>query len=377
MLNPATFFETLQRKGVRFYTGVPDSLLKHFCAYVTNHTAAGQHVIAANEGAAIAIAAGYYLATGQVPLVYMQNSGQGNAINPLTSLAAPDIFGIPMVLLVGWRGEPGVPDEPQHVRQGRCTTAVFDAIGLPHSILPREEAAAADLLGIAIDEARAECTPYGLIVRDKTFTPGPAVGAAPIAGASSREDALRTLVASIPMDAAVVCTTGMASRELDEIRRASGGGAGDLRVVGSMGHASQIALGIALAQPARPVVCIDGDGAVLMHMGSLAVIGAMRPRNLIHVVLNNGAHDSVGGQPTAGLTSDLCAVAAACGYAVAERVTAAAGAGRLGSREKASGPSFFEVLVTPGARADLGRPIESPALNRQRLMDFLAAGALA
>jgi phosphonopyruvate decarboxylase len=144
-----------------------------------------------------------------------------------------------------------------------------------------------------------------------------------------------------------------------------------------MGHASQIALGIALAQPARTVVCIDGDGALLMHMGSLAVIGHMRPRNLIHVVLNNGAHDSVGGQPTAGLTADLCAVAAACGYAVAERVTAAACATRLRIREKALAPAFFEVLITPGARADLGRPVESPATNRQRLMEFLAAGALA
>jgi phosphonopyruvate decarboxylase len=374
VIEPAAFFDTLRAQGVRFFAGVPDSLLKSFCAHVSKTTSPGEHVIASNEGAAVALAVGHYLATGQPALVYMQNSGQGNALNPLVSLAAPDIFGIPMLLMIGWRGEPGVSDEPQHVRQGRCTAAIMAAIDFPWRLLPQEPAAADACVAEAVSQARRDSIPFALIVRDKTFAPLDDVRVPQVGEAPAREAALRAIVDAIPEQAVVVCTTGMASRELFDIRHNKGSQYdGDFRVVGSMGHASQIALGIALAQPGRLVFCVDGDGALIMHMGSMAIIGAQQPRNFVHVVLNNGAHDSVGGQPTAGLTIDICGIARACGYGAVqriERLSSVAGALRTCASRRA-GPDLIEVLVAKGARPGLGRPSESPRANKDRLMRFL------
>lgn len=373
MIEPALVVDTLRSNGVSFFAGVPDSLLKHFCAHVIRHAAEGEHVIAANEGAAVALAAGHYFATGRPGLVYMQNSGLGNAVNPLVSLASPDVFGVPMLLLVGWRGEPGVRDEPQHVRQGRCTVALLESIGVPAKVLPDVSAGAADCIADAIVDASRDRTPVALVVRDGTFAAVEGAVVPNLPGAPAREAALEAILESVPHDAVVVCTTGMASRELFEIRRRQGqADAGDLRVVGSMGHASQIALGIAMAQPDRSVYCVDGDGALLMHMGSLALIGTRRQANLFHIVLNNGAHDSVGGQPTAGLAIDICAIARACGYAAAHRADDLDAVRRVASQPRVSGgTTLLEVRVATGARAGLGRPDEAPAVNRERLMAFL------
>ena len=322
----------------------------------------------------MALAAGHYLASGRPALVYMQNSGQGNAVNPLVSLAAPDIFGIPMLLMIGWRGEPGVLDEPQHVRQGRITTGLMDAIELPWRLLPTDAAAADACVAEALALSTRDRLPFGLIVRDKTFAPADAGSETKGGSAPSREAALSAIVDAVPEGAVLVCTTGMASRELFEIRQGRGKQYdGDFRVVGSMGHASQIALGVALAQPERLVCCIDGDGALIMHMGSMAIIGSQRPRNFVHIVLNNGAHDSVGGQPTAGSAIDICGIARACGYTSAEKIGHLAGvAGALrrpvGSRP---GPELIEVAVAKGARSNLGRPSETPSANMGRFMQFL------
>lgn len=371
MLTPQAAFAALEESGVRFFTGVPDSLLKDFCAYVTDHAAEDRHVIAANEGAAVALAAGFHLASGDLGLVYMQNSGLGNAVNPLLSLADPAVYGLPMLLLIGWRGEPGRHDEPQHVKQGEVTLPLLASMGIACEVLPADEPEALATLRRAAETARRESAPVAIVARAGTF----AAYALRRSGANpypmTREEAVQIVAGALPPDAVIVSTTGMTSRELFEHRVASGGGSGrDFLTVGSMGHASQIALGLALAQPQRLVCCLDGDGALLMHMGAAALIGSRRPQRFLHVVINNGAHDSVGAQPTVGYLADLCGIARACGYLRVERAESAeelrtALAGAL------DGPVFLEVRVHPGARRDLGRPTSSPRENKEAFIRTL------
>ena len=357
MIAVSNFIQCLKNLGVDFFTGVPDSLLKSFCAYVTDHFP-DNHIIAANEGGAIGLASGHYLATGRPALVYMQNSGQGNAVNPLCSLADPDVYSIPMVLLVGWRGEPGVKDEPQHVKQGKVTVSLFETLGIPTEVLPDDETAALELTEKQISRAVSESRPVALVVRKNLFEEYKLQNKeADIAG-QRREDAIEAILKSLPDDAVVVSTTGMISREVYETRlRLGQGHERDFLTVGSMGHAIMIALGIAKAQPQRKVFCLDGDGASIMHLGNMAIAGQSGCGNLVHIVLNNSAHDSVGGQPTVGGRIDLSAIAASCGY------------NREGS------PVFREIKVAKGARKDLGRPKEPPQVNKALFMKTLGMEA--
>ena len=353
-----SFVECLKSNGVGFFAGVPDSLLKSFCAYLTD-TCAAAHVIAANEGGAVGLAAGYHLATGKLACVYMQNSGQGNAVNPLASLADPDVYSIPMVLVVGWRGEPGVKDEPQHVKQGKVTITLFETLGIPTETIPEDEFVALDVVTRQVQRARSESRPVALIVRKGLFEGFPMDPAAVQPhphGLSDlgREAAIERILDELPPEAVVVSTTGMISRELYEARLRRGEGhERDFLTVGSMGHASMIALGIASSQPQRPVCCLDGDGAALMQLGNLAIVGQSRCANLTHIVLNNAAHDSVGGQPTVGGEVDLVKIAEACGY------------------NAEGAPAFREVRVRKGARTDLGRPKEKPQENKLLFMKTL------
>jgi|TARA_B100002003_G_C14119547_1_gene538407 phosphonopyruvate decarboxylase len=367
MLSCKAFFELLV-KDVGFFTGVPDSLLKDFCGYVADH--AEKHVIAANEGNAVGIAAGYHLASGKVPLVYMQNSGQGNAVNPLLSLADPKVYGIPMLLLVGWRGEPGVADEPQHVKQGEVTSAVFDAMGIAHAVLPDTMEDAAECVEKALASAQEHSAPYAILVKKGTFESYSGKASAG-SGSMTREEALRMIVDAIG-DSVVVSTTGKTSREVYELREAKGQDhAHDFLTVGSMGHASSITLGIALEQK-KQVYCLDGDGAFIMHMGSAAVIGAQSCKNFKHIVINNGAHDSVGGQPTAGADVALGAIAKDCGYvAIYTADDEKSLKDALSELALSEGPSFLEIRVKKGARSDLGRPTSTPADNKKAFMEFL------
>ena len=373
MLAPAFFFDALQSHGIGFFAGVPDSLLKDFCAYVTDHSAGANHIITANEGAAVALAAGHYLATGRPAAVYMQNSGQGNAVNPLLSLADPDVFGIPMLLLVGWRGEPGREDEPQHVKQGKVTLDLFRAMGIAHAVLPEDEAGASRCLEEAARAMRTTSAPFALVIRSDTFGAYKLRSRIPTHYEHAREGALRLVCGGLDAGTVIVATTGKTSRELFELRQETDAPQDlDFRTVGCMGHASQIALGVALARPDRRVVCLDGDGAVIMHMGALAIIGAQAVPNFKHVVFNNGAHDSVGGQPTVGFGIDLPAVARACGYraawSVATEADIVAGFEQL---KQTAGPALLEIKVNKGARANLGRPTISPSANKQALMSAL------
>ena len=372
MINPQFFIEKLQSKGVDFFTGVPDSLLKSVCAYITDHVDKDHNIIAANEGGAVALAAGYHLSTGKVGCVYMQNSGEGNAVNPLVSLTDSDVYRIPLLLLIGWRGRPGAHDEPQHVKQGKITTGLLNVLGIDYDVLSKEEETASKQIDKAIAAIASTGRAYALVVEKDTFDSYSLQNVAKNSLTMSREEAIQTVAASIPDDAIIVSTTGMISRELFEYRTATGQGhERDFLTVGSMGHASMIALGIALQQPQRKVYCFDGDGASIMHMGNMAIVGSRAPRNYVHVVFNNGAHDSVGGQPTVGHEIDLVEIAYAMHYEHAEMVY------DIDSLKKAivdmdgDGPVLLDVHVKKGNRKDLGRPTTTPIENKEALMSFL------
>lgn len=357
-----------------FYTGVPDSQLKALCSCLIERygTDPRRHIIAANEGNAAAIAAGYHLATGKVAVVYMQNSGEGNIVNPAASLLHKKVYGIPMIFVIGWRGEPGVHDEPQHVWQGEITRSLLNELEIPSFVIGTDTTEAA--LCAAMEEFRPlldEGRDVAFVVRKGALTwDGKVVYRND--WTMRREEIIRHIT-KVSGDDPIVSTTGKASRELFELRTADGLDHGrDFLTVGSMGHSSSIALGVALNQPERRVWCIDGDGAALMHLGAMAVIGAIRPRNLIHVVINNEAHETVGGMPTVAGKTDLVAAAKAFGYPKSFRVQtfaeldAALNAARAGHEL-----TMIEAMAAIGARSDLGRPTTTAAENKAAFMAYL------
>ena len=360
--------------GADFFTGVPDSQLKALANWclATYGEDPKYHVIAANEGNAAALAAGYHLATGKTPVVYMQNSGEGNIINPAASLLNDKVYGIPVIFIVGWRGEPGVHDEPQHVFQGEVTVPLLDVMDIPSFVIAK------DTTDDEVRKAMEAFKPLLAAGKDVAFVVKK--GALTFDGkvtfknnhALTREDIIRHITA-VSGDDPIVSTTGKASRELFEIREAAHAGHGrDFLTVGSMGHSSSIALGVALQKPETTVWCVDGDGAVLMHMGAMAVMGRLAPKNLIHLVVNNEAHESVGGMPTAADKTDLAAVARACGYPHAETVADAEALDAALARAKAAKSLYFiEVKSAIGARADLGRPTTTAKENKEAFMAHL------
>jgi phosphonopyruvate decarboxylase len=372
MIDCRKFLQLLNNGGISFFTGVPDSLLKSFSSYLLDHCKPSQHIIAANEGGAVALAAGHYLATERTALVYMQNSGEGNAVNPLVSLMDPAVYGIPVLLLIGWRGEPGTEDEPQHVKQGEITTALLNALQIPFEVIPASLEQAALTLDRAVSHMNRKSSPFALIVRKDTFEPYESEP--PESRASlSREEAIVLVANSLNETDVVVATTGKIGRELFEHRENQGSShEKDFLTVGSMGHASQIALGIAIVKKDRKVFCLDGDGAFIMHMGAAAITGALGLPNFCHIVLNNGCHDSVGGQPTAGLAINIPQIAKACGYRLALTASSPEEVQKsLQVLSQSKGPSLLEIRVKPGARENLGRPTTSPHRNKQQFMGFL------
>ena len=373
MISPKFFIDTLGSYGIDFFAGVPDSLLKNICAYIADNMDARHNVIAANEGAAVGLAAGYHLATGKIGVVYMQNSGEGNIINPLASLTDKEVYNIPVLLLIGWRGRPGVHDEPQHVKQGKVTTGILNTMGVNYDVLSKDEDKAAKQIAKAVSTMKETGEVYALVIEKDTFEDYKLQGVEKNDLTMSREEAIQAVAASLGEKDVIVSTTGMISRELFEYRAQKGEGhERDFLTVGSMGHASQIALGIAMEKNDRKVWCFDGDGATIMHMGSMAIVASKSPANYVHVVFNNGAHDSVGGQPTVGLKIDLPAVARAVGYK--DALTADSKESLADALEKLKGmegPVLLEVKVKKGNRKDLGRPTTTPIENKNALMEFL------
>lgn len=371
MIQAGEFLNIAKENGIAFFTGVPDSSFKEFCSYLCDHERADRHIINANEGSAVALAAGHYLASGSLALVYMQNAGLGNAVNPLLSLADPDVYGIPMILMIGWRGEPGSKDEPQHIKDGRIMTALLETMEIPYEVLGSSADDARSSLARLCRIARDGMRPCALVVRPGTFERYVPSTTPPAFRGLSREKSIEIIAKMLTADDVVVSTTGKISRELFETRdRLGQGHANDFLTIGSMGHCSQIALGVAMPIPAKQVYCIDGDGSLIMHMGTMAMLGTIAPRNYVHIVLNNGAHDSVGGQPTVGCAIDFVGIAKACGYPQAVRIdTATALNDFLRKIQLGQGPVFIEVRVDKGARDDLGRPTISPLQNRLNFMN--------
>ena len=373
MLRPQFFIETLKDNGIDFFAGVPDSLLKNICAYMTDTLPREQNIIAANEGGAVGIAAGYHLATERIACVYMQNSGEGNIINPLASLTDKEVYNIPVLLLIGWRGKPGEHDEPQHIKQGKITTGLLNTLGVDYTVLNKDENKAKAQIEHAVRHMTRTNEVYALVIEKDTFEAYALESTKESPLTLSREEAIKTVASHMGDKDVAVSTTGMISRELFEHRTSMGEShERDFLTVGSMGHASQIALGIALEKKDRKIWCFDGDGATIMHMGNMAITASLAPRNYIHVVFNNGAHDSVGGQPTVGLDMDLCAAARSVGYTqtlsvrTAEELLAA-----LDKVTTAEGPVLLQVCVRKGNRKDLGRPTTTPIQNKEALMAFL------
>lgn len=392
MVCAQAFCELLAEHQLTFFCGVPDSLLKPLCNYWVAALGPDQHIITANEGSAVALAAGHYLGSGRAGVVYMQNSGFGNALNPLVSLADDHVVGIPMLLMIGWRGEPGQHDEPQHIKQGAITEAQLTLLDIPYVVIDAQSDVPRQVQSMVATMTELS-RPVALLVKKNTFSfergvqaeaTHPAVG--PLEGpcdpasdrarvvSMRRETALRTLLSLMSPESLVVATTGKTSRELFELRAAQGETARDFLTVGAMGHTASLAMGIAHVRPDKPVIALDGDGSLLMHMGAMAVIAQHNSGNLIHVVLNNACHESVGGQPTVADRIDISAVAKGVGYAHYFYADCEQSLKAVWQDiAENEGPILLEIGIVPGSRQDLGRPTQTPKENKMHFMQHSEA----
>jgi phosphonopyruvate decarboxylase len=368
MVVPEILFNSLKKHGIGMFAGVPDSLLSNFCAYVEDHCHREEHIVAANEGNAIALAVGYHMSTGKIGAVYMQNSGLGNAINPLTSLCDPEVYKIPLLMIIGWRGEPSVKDEPQHVKQGRITVAQLKLLEIPYWILYSNSNVEQVLKKVFL-KLKDTNSPVALLVRKDAFDKYNSKRKVVEVSSFKREEALRQLLALANADDLIVSTTGKTSREVFELREERLESQRDFLTVGGMGHTASIAFGVALGNPKKRVICLDGDGSVLMHMGALPIIGDLKPANLIYVLLNNSAHESVGGQPTVAGRVHFAGISKACGFLDYQVANDALSLKVCWEKIcKQSGPVMLEVKITVGSRDDLGRPTSTPEENKRAFM---------
>ena len=373
MINQSDFFNSLHGIGINFFTGVPDSLLNDFCLYLTENMSDGHHIMAANEGNAIGIAVGHYLATGNIPLVYMQNSGIGNSTNPLLSLAHDSVYGIPMILLIGWRGDPEVNDHMQHKKQGELTPILMKEMDIPFEILDQENTVV-EKFKWAFDKAKEISSPVALIVKKGILAEKVKKQTYPESELMNREEAISIILDTIGPDAVYLATTGRATRELHEqITKKGWSDPMEFLNVGAMGHLSSIALGISFAKPDKKIVVLDGDSAAIMHLGSLATIGRYPSSNLVHIVLDNEVNESVGGQPSAGITADLTKIAEACGYCtpVGPVFSALEVQNFLNLQPKGKKPSFMDLKIRQGIRKDMPKLQINHKEMKTQLMDRL------
>ena len=366
MIDPADFFNILKNNNINFYSGVPDSLLKNFCAYVTENCSKNEHIISANEGNAIGIAAGKNISTGEKTVVYLQNSGLGNIVNPIMSLCHKDVYGIPLVLIIGWRGEPGLKDEPQHNTQGRKTIDFLKAMDIPFLELDKENKRYEKELNSFFKKNENNNHPIAILVRKNTFSKysiKSIVSKDITSMEMTRGNALRIILDNSPKNNLYIATTGKLGRELYHIRdEENQSHQHDFLNIGSMGHVSSIALGIALGSQNRKIICLDGDGSLLMHMGSMAIIGDLKNNNFGHIVFNNGKHDSVGGQPTVAFDINIPNMAKSLNYNWAKSVSTKENLIKiLKELRYLNGPWLLEIIIKAGDIDNLGRPKLTPA----------------
>lgn len=369
MINCENLAQIFKSNNLTFFTGVPCSILKDLLNYIEEDKDF-QHVGASSEGEACAIATGYHLGTGKFPIIYMQNSGLGNSVDPLTSLMNKEVYSVPALLLITWRGEPDKKDAPQHLMMGKITEKLLEILGIPYVILSSTETEVEREVERARKSLEKNSLSYAFIIRKEIIAPYQKTEDAYL----NREQAIKTIVDNLESNEVVVTTTGKTSRELWEIREAkSQAYQTDFYTLGSMGCAAGIALGIALQKPEKKVFVFDGDGSVLMKMGSLATIGHYLPENFYHIVFDNNSHDSTGGQKTVSDTTDFAKVALACGYRAAKVVSLEKELTDSVQQIKLQkGPLMIIVKVKKGARSDLGRPTTTPLENKRAFMQFLA-----
>ena len=372
-IQPKEFYNQLSDHGINFFCGVPDSLLKNFCGYIEDNVKKTNHIIAANEGNAIAIASGHYLATNNLPLVYMQNSGLGNAINPLLSLCDPDVYSIPMIILIGWRGEPGVKDEPQHVKQGKVQEELLNVLNIPYECISSDEKNFTKKISKCTQLAKKESRPVVILARKGTFASYEIKTKNLSTSVISREDVLCKIIANLNQKSIIVSTTGKTSREIFEIRKNNNQTHDhDFLTVGSMGHCSSIALGIALSRPDQQIVCIDGDGSLLMHLGAISALIELTPKNLKYILLNNNVHESVGGQRTVAGNLDIFKmISSVTKNDCISTNTLESLSDLLPNFLRKQELSFLEVNIFPGSRDNLGRPTIKPIENKIKFMSVI------
>tara|TARA_B100000427_G_scaffold328529_1_gene341847 strand:+ start:2713 stop:3837 length:1125 start_codon:yes stop_codon:yes gene_type:complete len=363
MIKPSDFYEELKKNELDFYCGVPDSLLASFCAYVHDFSDKNNHIISANEGNAIAIAAGYHLGTNKIPIVYLQNSGLGNAINPLTSLTDAKVYKIPLLLIIGWRGQPGISDEPQHLKQGSITEEQLKLLDIPYHIIGNRSNYK-EKIENTVNEIKNTNAPVAILIKKDTFEEYKVKNKKEDLSDLKREEALNCILDLCKSDL-IVSTTGKTSREIFELRNNRKEKQRDFLMVGSMGHTSSTALGLALSKPDKRVICLDGDGSMLMHLGSLPIIGQIKPKNLIHILLNNAAHESVGGQPTVADQINFLELSKSSNYSSYYKASNIEEINSSWQEIKdKEGPIFFEIFIKKGSRKNLGRPSETPEENK-------------
>jgi phosphonopyruvate decarboxylase len=354
VINQEKFVNVLHNNGVEFFCGVPDSHLNAFCTYIAENVPSTRNIIAANEGNAVALASGYYFATGTIPFVYMQNSGMGNALNPLVSLVDRHVYSVPMIMLIGWRGEPSTNDHEQHKTQGEITIRLLDMLSIPYKIVKDDDRFIEETVEWAVQTTLSTSVPTALIAQTGVFAETKKRHPVDDSYSMSREDAMKVVLDNVPKDALFVATTGRATRELYFLRSERGEAHdNDILNVGSMGHASSIAMGLALANKDRLVVCLDGDAAAIMHLGAMTMVSKYEMPNLLHIVLNNGAHESVGGQPSVGHIIDFARIAEGSGYRAKTVVNEKSLIEALGELSDGKAPSFINVKIRQGMRAVL------------------------
>ena len=367
-----TFFTILSQNDINFFTGVPDSLLKNFINYIDDNFSIENHTTSSNEGSSIGLSIGYHLATNKIPLIYMQNSGLGNVVNPILSLADKEVYSIPMILVIGWRGEPGLKDEPQHLKQGKVTEEIINAMNMPYITL--DENSPSNSIVEIISLAKKKLCPVAILVKKGSFESYTSKKNIKIQNnySLSREKVIKLIVDTIDKDDIVISNTGMASRELMEYRSVNKEPIRDFLTVGGMGHSSQIALGIALSKKNRNIICIDGDGSALMHLGSLAIIGSSKANNIKHFVINNGVHASVGNQPTVGFEIDFTKIAKGCGYSNAIKCDNEVDLVKYIKKSLNNNELYFvEIRANTDVRENLSRPKQSPIENKNIFKKFL------
>ena len=377
MISCEALFDVFRKNGISFFSGVPDSTFKDWMKFLSDHHGGKlTNIIACNECEAISLVSGYYLATGKIGVVYMQNSGEGKAVNPLTSLCDPDVYSIPLIMMIGWRGEPGKKDEPQHIKMGKVMLPLLETLEVPYEILPDEIEKAENVIANMVTISQDRRSPVALIIKRNTFEKfdlaNTEVGGSSNEASMDREDAIKIIVDNIEGDEIIVSTTGKTSRELFEHRVQRGEEPKDFYTVGSMGCATSIANGIALSKQHKKVMIFDGDGAVLMQMGSLATVGYYNAKNLYHIIFDNNSYDSTGGQPTTANRVDFEKIALGCSYRSAVTVkTKTELMNELNSLKNVQGPHMIIVKVKKGSRKNLGRPTKTPIENKEEFMKRL------